>query len=122
MPAPLPGEKWSITKLAQNLPVFSTLIGTHPAGPTCPSTPTMSAHIYGLAAGQFDQQGPHKQEELYYVLSGTRTLVLNAGTESEKRVPLVSGDLVYVPANTDHRFDGESEIVTLVFFAPDFTG
>lgn len=32
------------------------------------------------------------------------------------------GDLVFLPAGAKHSFEGDLEIVLLVFYAPNFTG
>jgi mannose-6-phosphate isomerase-like protein (cupin superfamily) len=122
MPLPEAGQKWDLLAAIERLNVFETLMGAYTAGPNVPSTPTMSVHLYRLAAQQPDNQGPHSQEELYYVMSGKRTLVLHRGTPIEKRIDLKEGELVYVPANVRHQFDGGDEFITLVFFAPTFTG
>ncbi len=122
MSAPFPGQKWQIPTLVNKLGSLSTLIGTIGPEQGTPSTPTMSAHLYRLAGSEPDQQGPHAQEELYYVLSGSRTLVLTGGSADENRVPVSPGDLVYVPAHSAHHFEGNEEITFLVFFAPNFGG
>lgn len=100
---------------------FVTLIGNYnTSGPT-PFLPEMSVHFYRLGQGEQDLQRPHEQDELYYVLSGSRTLAItDSGKESN--VELKEGDLVYVPANAAHRFVDDTPISLLVFFAPNYTG
>ena len=46
-----------------------------------------------------DNQSPHDQDELYLIQSGAAILDRNG-----ERVPCGTGDVVYVPANTPHRF------------------
>ena len=76
--------------------------------------PSMSLGIYSLAAGAADEQQPHTEDEIYYVLSGRASLL--AG-EEEREVE--AGQLVFVKAGVVHRFHNISEDLTLlVFFAP----
>jgi len=76
--------------------------------------PSMSAGLYALDAGAVDRQSPHKQDELYYVLSGKARM--RAGAEDR---PVREGSLIFVAAGVEHRFyDIEEEIRLLVFFAP----
>jgi len=42
--------------------------------------------------------------------------------DNETNVSLRKGDLVYVPANAEHKFVGDNDISLLVFFAPNYTG
>jgi quercetin dioxygenase-like cupin family protein len=75
---------------------------------------SMSAGVYVLHAGAVDGQSPHKQDELYYVVSGNARM--RAGTEDR----IVSqGALIFVAADVEHRFYAiEEELRLLVFFAP----
>jgi quercetin dioxygenase-like cupin family protein len=76
--------------------------------------PSMSAGLYVLAAGSTDQQSPHQQDELYYVLRGKARM--RAGSEEQT---VAEGSLVFVAAHVQHRFyDIEEELTVLVFFAP----
>jgi mannose-6-phosphate isomerase-like protein (cupin superfamily) len=75
---------------------------------------SMSAGVYVLAAGSVDQQSPHKEDELYYIVKGKGRM--RAGSEDHRVGP---GSLIYVAADVDHRFyDIEVELTVLVFFAP----
>jgi mannose-6-phosphate isomerase-like protein (cupin superfamily) len=74
----------------------------------------MSAGIYVLPAGVDDPQSPHKQDEIYYVVSGAGKI--SRGSE-ETRVE--KGSVIFVEAGLEHRFlDIEQELVLLVVFAP----
>ncbi len=76
--------------------------------------PAMSAGLYELAVGADDPQEPHTEDELYYIVAGRATLLVDAD-----EVPVAAGSLVYVPANVAHRFHDVSEALrVLVFFAP----
>lgn len=76
--------------------------------------PAMSAGIYELAAGSEDPQSPHSEDEIYYVLSGRASIRIE-----EEVHPAEPGDVIYVPAGAEHRFeDIEEDLSLLVFFAP----
>jgi mannose-6-phosphate isomerase-like protein (cupin superfamily) len=53
-----------------------------------------------------DYQDSHGQDELYVVLSGHGTLVLN-----DSSIPFSQGDVLFVPAGEHHHFES---------FSPDF--
>jgi mannose-6-phosphate isomerase-like protein (cupin superfamily) len=71
----------------------------------------------GLArwpAGSVDDQTPHTEAEVYYLVAG-RALIR---VEQEDR-PVGPGSIVYVPAGVGHRFHGITEdLEVLVFWAP----
>jgi mannose-6-phosphate isomerase-like protein (cupin superfamily) len=76
--------------------------------------PAMSAGVYELGVGEADEQRPHTEDELYYVVSGKATLLVG-----EENAPVDAGSMVYVPARVVHRFHTITEALTiLVFFAP----
>ncbi len=66
---------------------------------------SMKAGLY--APHRRDEQGTHKQDELYVVLTGTGIF-----TKSGVEVAFSPGDLIFVEAGADHRF---------VDFSNDFT-
>ena len=77
-------------------------------------SPTLSAGLYRLQAGEHDPQRPHGEDELYYVVSG-RARVRVAGAERGVQ----PGSLIFVPATVPHRFEDVTEELTLlVFFGP----
>ena len=59
---------------------------------------TMKIGLY--APRDQDKQGPHKQDELYLVASGSGFFVKNA-----ERRPVHSQDIIFVEAGADHRFE-----------------
>jgi mannose-6-phosphate isomerase-like protein (cupin superfamily) len=71
----------------------------------------------GLAvwlAGSTDRQQPHKEDEVYYVISGRG--VIRVADEDR---PVESGSLAFVAAGVEHRFhDIEEDLRVLVFWAP----
>lgn len=76
--------------------------------------PAMSAGIYVLAKGATDQQKPHSEDEIYYVIQGRARM--HVGSEHSA---ISAGSVIFVGANTDHKFyDIEEELVILVLFAP----
>ncbi len=76
-------------------------------------TSSLRMGVYALAAGAHDPQGPHENDEVYYVLKGRA--VLKVGAED---YPVEPGSLVFVPAHMEHKFESISEpLETLVFFA-----
>jgi quercetin dioxygenase-like cupin family protein len=75
---------------------------------------SMSAGIYVLPVGGEDVQSPHKQDELYYVVSGKARA--RAGAQDREILP---GTMIFVAAQVEHRFYAiEEELRLLVFFAP----
>jgi mannose-6-phosphate isomerase-like protein (cupin superfamily) len=76
--------------------------------------PDMSAGIYVLSAGATDNQSPHKEDEIYYVVRGKSKLRLGR----EER-PISQGDVIFVEKMLEHRFlDITEELMLLVIFAP----
>jgi mannose-6-phosphate isomerase-like protein (cupin superfamily) len=76
--------------------------------------PSLSAGLYVLAAGAIDPQQPHRQDEVYHVVSGRARI--RVGDEDREVRP---GSVVYVPAGVEHRFhDITEELTLLVIFAP----
>ena len=62
-----------------------------------------------------NQQTPHAQDEVYVIIRGRGILVHDA-----KRDAFESGDLLFVAAGTEHRFEDFSEdlAVWVVFYGP----
>ena len=76
--------------------------------------PSMSAGVYVLPAGGVDHQTPHKEAEIYYVISGAAKMRLG----NEER-PIKKGNVIFVEAGVEHCFfDISEEVVLLVVFAP----
>ena len=77
-------------------------------------THDLSVGLYELPAGGTDPQGPHTEDEVYYVVSGRATVTV--GGEDRAVGP---GSVVFVAADAIHRFhDITEDLVLLVFFGP----
>ena len=76
--------------------------------------PSLSAGLYMLPAGAVDTQEPHTEDEIYYVISGRASILV----DQESR-PVEAGSLIFVKANIEHRFHSITEdLRVLVLFAP----
>jgi mannose-6-phosphate isomerase-like protein (cupin superfamily) len=76
--------------------------------------PAMSAGLYVLPAGGTDQQKPHREDEIYYVVRGRARF--KAGSEDGE---ISAGSVIFVAAQVGHRFyDITEELAVLVVFAP----
>ena len=77
-------------------------------------THDLSVGLYELPAGGVDPQGPHTEDEVYYVISGRATVTV--GGEARAVGP---GSVVFVAADVVHRFHDITDALTiLVFFGP----
>jgi mannose-6-phosphate isomerase-like protein (cupin superfamily) len=77
-------------------------------------THDLSVGLYGLDAGATDPQGPHTEDEVYYIVSGRGRI--RVGDEDR---PVMAGSTVFVGADIEHRFhDIEEQLVILVMFGP----
>lgn len=75
--------------------------------------PSMSMGIYTLKKGAEDGQEPHKLDEVYLVLEGNASIIVNDKEQTVKK-----GDLIFVAANAQHKFVNiESDLKLLVFFS-----
>ncbi len=74
---------------------------------------TMKLGLY--APRQRDRQGPHLQDELYIIASGTGWFV-----KGSSRHPFAPRDVLFVPAGMDHRFEDFSEdfAAWVIFWGP----
>jgi mannose-6-phosphate isomerase-like protein (cupin superfamily) len=74
---------------------------------------TLSVELY--APRGRDPQSPHNRDEVYVVVAGQGQF-RNGGT----RHPFGPGDLLFVPAGVEHRFEEFSDdlVVWVVFYGP----
>jgi mannose-6-phosphate isomerase-like protein (cupin superfamily) len=74
----------------------------------------MSVGLYALDAGESDPQRPHRQDEVYFVVSGRASITVGQETTQVAR-----GSVVYVPAGAVHKLHHISEdLRVLVVFSP----
>jgi mannose-6-phosphate isomerase-like protein (cupin superfamily) len=77
-------------------------------------SPDLSVGLYELPAAGVDPQGPHTEDEVYYVVSGRASI-----TVGDEERPVGPGSIVFVAAGVVHRFhDIEEDLVILVAFGP----
>jgi mannose-6-phosphate isomerase-like protein (cupin superfamily) len=75
--------------------------------------PSLSCGIYTLTRGAKDLQGPHDEDEVYYVIAGSGRL--RVGDDEHTVRP---GSICYVAATSEHSFfEIEEDMTLLVFFA-----
>ena len=76
--------------------------------------PDLSMGLYVIPPGGLDPQSPHKEDEVYYILSGSGTL-----TAGDQQFAANPGSILYVAKGIPHRFhDVTEQLSILVFFAP----
>jgi|SRR5207249_5769274 len=75
------------------------------------STPGMELGVYVLVAPEPDRQQPHEWDEVYVVLEGRGTLVVEG-----EQIPVEEGGAIYVKAGAEHRFIGYEGLSVLVIF------
>ncbi|MFB6713454.1 MULTISPECIES: cupin domain-containing protein [unclassified Streptomyces] len=74
----------------------------------------MSVGLYALDAGELDTQQPHKEDEVYFVVSGRASITVGMETTQVGR-----GSVVYVPAGVAHKFHHITEdLRVMVVFSP----
>ena len=75
---------------------------------------SLSVGLYVLPAGGKDEQQPHTEDEVYYVVSG-RAMFRHANEDR----PVQAGSILFVAAGVEHRFHSITEALSIiVFFAP----
>jgi mannose-6-phosphate isomerase-like protein (cupin superfamily) len=75
---------------------------------------SLSMTIARWPANTIDDQTPHTEDEVYYVIAGRATLVIDGQATS-----VAPGSLAFVAAGVEHRFrDIAEDLVVLVFWSP----
>jgi mannose-6-phosphate isomerase-like protein (cupin superfamily) len=75
---------------------------------------TLSLTIAHWPAGSADDQQPHTEDEVYYVVSGRARLSV-----ADEDVEVGTGSIAYVAAGVEHRFhDIVDDLRVIVFWAP----
>lgn len=76
--------------------------------------PALSAGFYKHPVGADIPQQPHKEDEIYHVISGRGKIAI-AGQDHD----VEPGSVVYVPKLVEHHFHSVTEaLAVLVLFAP----
>ncbi|HNP21998.1 MAG TPA: cupin domain-containing protein [Panacibacter sp.] len=75
---------------------------------------SMSVEYY--APDKVDRQTPHKQDELYVIASGSGYFFRNG-----EQVSVTQGDVLFVPAGMEHRFENFSDdfATWVIFYGPN---
>jgi mannose-6-phosphate isomerase-like protein (cupin superfamily) len=77
-------------------------------------TSTLSLSVSRWPAGSVDDQEPHTEDEVYYVVSGRARISV-----AEEDAAVGPGSVVFVAAGVEHRFhDIEEDVEVVVFWAP----
>ncbi len=125
----------------QNVPPMPKLRATPEEARKLPTDPRratalLMAHgtmeLRWFAPTAHDPQTPHDREELYLVVSGTGVFMraqdshplgddLSLPLMGEDRVTFGPGDVIFVPAGTEHRFESFSDDFAcwIVFYGPE---
>jgi mannose-6-phosphate isomerase-like protein (cupin superfamily) len=78
---------------------------------------SLSVGLYVLRVGDVDRQQPHREDEIYVVMSGRSRF-----TAGEDTRQVTAGDTIFVAAGVPHRFhDVTEELHLVVVFAPPET-
>jgi mannose-6-phosphate isomerase-like protein (cupin superfamily) len=76
------------------------------------SSPGLEVGVYVLVAPEPDRQQPHEDDEVYVVLEGRGTLLVE-----DEEIDLEEGQAMFVAAGAEHRFVGYEQLSLLVIFA-----
>ncbi len=71
---------------------------------------SMDAGVLRLRPGEKDVQGPHANDELYYVISGHGFIRIE-----RKDVPIKPGSIIFVPAKKRHNFHGNNDELRVLY-------
>ena len=71
----------------------------------------LQAGILRLKPGEEDIQEPHPFDEIYFVIRGDGNILIN-----NKKYNIKTYSFIYVPANTEHRFFGNTEEILVAYF------
>ena len=75
---------------------------------------TLNVEIY--APEKVDRQTPHTRDEVYVILRGEGMFI-----NGEQRHAFQAGDVLFVPAGVEHRFENFSEdfLTWVIFYGPE---
>lgn len=75
------------------------------------ASPGLELGVYVLCAPEPDDQGIHEDDEVYLLLEGRGTLVMDGA-----RLALEPGQAIFVPRGVRHRFEDYQVLKLLVVF------
>jgi mannose-6-phosphate isomerase-like protein (cupin superfamily) len=79
------------------------------------NTKSFEAGIIRLRRDQEDTQSTHSVDEIYYVIEGEGLIRIGRANYEVRK-----GIIVFVPANTEHRFHGnKGDLIVLYVFAKE---
>jgi mannose-6-phosphate isomerase-like protein (cupin superfamily) len=108
------------------MPSIDWMFGLEDALGKLPDNPEVFRFHYGLRHGSMkvglyapqniDSQSPHKQDELYIVIRGEGDFI-----KREERISFKAGDVMFVEAGAEHRFENFSNdfATWVIFWGPD---
>ena len=73
-------------------------------------TNSFEAGVLKLNPGQKDTQGPHLEDELYFVIEGKGYISI-----SEENHEIRKGSFIFVPSKTNHYFHGNKESLVVLY-------
>jgi mannose-6-phosphate isomerase-like protein (cupin superfamily) len=71
---------------------------------------SFEAGVLKLNPGQKDIQGPHLEDELYFVIEGKGYINI-----SEENHQIKKGSFIFVPSKTNHYFHGNKEPLVVLY-------
>ena len=71
---------------------------------------SFEAGVLKLNQGQKDIQGPHLEDELYFVIEGKGYINI-----SEENHQIGKGSFIFVPSKTNHYFHGNKEPLVVLY-------
>lgn len=90
-----------ISKLEGDENYFLTFINSH----------GIQAGILRLRPEEEDVQEPHSSDEIYFIIRGDGFIHING-----RKYTLIPNSLIYVPANVEHKFYGNTEELLVAYF------
>jgi mannose-6-phosphate isomerase-like protein (cupin superfamily) len=77
---------------------------------------TLQVGILRLRPLEKDMQEPHSADEIYFVIRGNGFIEMN-----NKKHKIIPNSFIYVPANMEHRFVGNTEELLVAYFLTNQT-
>jgi mannose-6-phosphate isomerase-like protein (cupin superfamily) len=75
---------------------------------------SLSLTVLRRPAGWADDQQPHTEDEVYYIIAGRGAITI-----ADERVQIAAGSAVFVAAGVEHHFvDVTEDLEVLVFWSP----